>query len=79
MRNLHTDIPLTELIDLAFDVTGLRAKDVRNVVLPGGTATIAGKSVVTLSMRTARRIFADAAADGALRWRNVPRSPTGTG
>jgi LCP family protein required for cell wall assembly len=77
MRNLHTDIPVTELIDLAFGVTGLREKDVLNVVLPGGTGTIAGKSVVTLSMSTARRIFADAAADGALRRGNVPRSPTG--
>jgi LCP family protein required for cell wall assembly len=79
MRNLHTDIPVTELVDLAFDVTGLRLKDVRNVVLPGGTATIAGKSVVTLSISTARRIFADAAADGALWRRNIPRSPTGIG
>jgi LCP family protein required for cell wall assembly len=76
-RNMRSDIPVTDLIDLAFDVTSLRSKDVRNVVLPGGTATIGGKSVVTLSMTTARRIFADAKVDGALRKGNVPRSPTG--
>ena len=49
----------------------------RNLVLPGGTATIGGKSVVTLSMGAARAIFADAVADGALRPGNVPYSPTG--
>ena len=51
----------------------------QNVVLPGGTGTIGGRSVVVLSMGTARAIFADAMADGALRPANVPRSPTGAG
>jgi len=78
-RNMATDLPVTELIDLAYDVTGVRLKDVRNVVLPGGTATIGGASVVTLSMSAARGIFADAKVDGALRRGNVPRSPTGYG
>ncbi len=76
-RNMSTDLPVAELVDLAFGVTGLRTRDVRNVVLPGGTGTIGGKSVVTLAMSTARTIFADAKADGALRGGNVPRSPTG--
>lgn len=78
-RNMATDVPIGELIELAFDATQVRVEAVRNVVLPGGTATIGGSSVVTLSMSTARRIFADAKADGALRGRNVPRSPTGHG
>jgi polyisoprenyl-teichoic acid--peptidoglycan teichoic acid transferase len=76
-RNMATDLPISELVDLAFGVTSIRLKDVRNVVLPGGTGTIGGSSVVTLSMSTARRIFADAKVDGALRRGNVPRSPTG--
>lgn len=77
--NMSTNLPISELIDLAWDVTGVRMKRVRNVVLPGGTATISGTSVVTLSIGTARRIFGDAKADGALRPANVPRSPTGHG
>lgn len=77
-RNMDSDIPIEELVELAFGVTGLKAKHVQNVVLPGGTGTVGGKSIVTLSMSTARRIFADAKVDGRLRPGNVPRSPTGT-
>ena len=79
VRNMETDLPIDELVDLAFAATGIRFKDVRNVVLPGGTGTIGGRSVVVLSMGTARAIFADAKVDGALRRRNIPRSPTGAG
>ena len=79
VRNMDTDLPVGELVDLAFAATGIRFKDARNVVLPGGTGTVGGRSVVVLSMWTARAIFADAKADGALRPGNIPRSPTGTG
>jgi polyisoprenyl-teichoic acid--peptidoglycan teichoic acid transferase len=79
VRNMETDLPVGELVDLAFAATGIRFKNVRNVVLPGGTGTVGGRSVVVLSMGTARAIFADAKADGALRPGNIPRSPTGTG
>jgi len=78
-RNMDTDLPLDEVIDLAFTASGIRPGDVRNVVLPGGTGSIGGLSVVTLSMGTARAIFRDAKEDGALRRANIPRSPTGTG
>jgi LCP family protein required for cell wall assembly len=77
MRNMDTDLRVAELVDLAFGVTRMHLRDVRNVVLPGGTGTVGGRSVVTLSMSTARRVFADAKADGALQRANVPRSPTG--
>ena len=77
VRNLDTDLPLDELVELAFTASRIRLKDVRNVVLPGGTGSVGGLSVVTLSMATARAIFRDAKADGALRRGNVPRSPTG--
>ena len=76
---MDTDLPVNELVDLAFTASGIRFAAVRNVVLPGGTGTIGGRSVVVLSMGTARAIFADAMADGALRPANVPRSPTGAG
>ena len=79
VRNMETDLPVDELVDLAFTASGIRFGAVRNVVLPGGTGTVGGRSVVMLSMGTARAIFADAKADAALRPANVPRSPTGTG
>jgi LCP family protein required for cell wall assembly len=67
MRNMSTDLSVPQLVQLAFSVTGVRMRDVRNLVLPGGGGSIGGKSVVFLSMGTARRIFADAKVDGALR------------
>jgi polyisoprenyl-teichoic acid--peptidoglycan teichoic acid transferase len=79
VRNMDSDLPVDELIDLAFAATGIRFDAVRNVVLPGGTGTVGGRSVVVLSMATARAIFADAKTDAALRPGNVPRSPTGVG
>ena len=78
-RNMDSDLPVDELVELAFTASRIRQKDVRNVVLPGGTGSVGGLSVVTLSMETARVIFRDAKEDGALRRANVPRSPTGTG
>lgn len=79
VRNTDTDLSVDELVQLAFTASQMRPRRVRNVVLPGGTGNIGGLSVVTLSMSTARAIFADAKVDGALKSRNVPRSPTGTG
>jgi len=79
VRNMETDLPVDELVDLAFTASGIRFGAVRNVVLPGGTGTVGGRSVVMLSMGTARAIFADAKTDAALRPSNVPRSPTGAG
>jgi LCP family protein required for cell wall assembly len=79
VRHMDTDLRVDELIDLAFAASGVRVGAVQNVVLPGGTGTIGGRSVVVLSMGTARAIFADAKKDGTLRRGNVPRSPTGVG
>jgi anionic cell wall polymer biosynthesis LytR-Cps2A-Psr (LCP) family protein len=76
-RNLATDVPVPELVDLAFTAARIRPTAVRNVVLPGRTGSVGGSSVVFLSMSTARRLFDDAAIDGKLTRRNVPRSPTG--
>lgn len=77
VRNMDTELSVDELVGLAFTALHVRMKHVRNVVLPGGTGSIGGLSVVTLSMSAARSIFADAKVDGALRPGNVPRSPTG--
>jgi LCP family protein required for cell wall assembly len=77
-RSIETDLSVDELVDLAFAALSVRGP-VRNVVLPGGTGSAGGASVVFLSMSRARAIFADAERDGSLRRGNVPRSPTGTG
>ena len=76
-RNMDTDLDVGELIDLAFVAASVRPAHVRNIVLPGGTGSVVSSSVVFLHTSTARRIFDDAAGDGKLRPRNVPRSPTG--
>jgi LCP family protein required for cell wall assembly len=77
VRNMETELSVGELVGLAFTASHVRLKHLRNVVLPGGTGSIGGLSVVMLSMSAARAIFADAKVDGALRPGNVPRSPTG--
>lgn len=77
MRNLDTNLPVGEVVDLALGVTNLRLQRVRNVVFPGGTGSVGGSSVVFLAMSTARRVVADAEKDGTLSPGNIPRSPTG--
>lgn len=77
VRNTESNLPVDELVDLAFTASRIRFANVQNVVLPGGTGNVGGLSVVQLSMGTARAIFADAKADGALRRGNIPPSPTG--
>lgn len=77
VRNTGSNLPVDELVDLAFGASRIRFANVQNVVLPGGTGNVGGLSVVQLSMGTARAIFADAKADGALRRGNIPPSPTG--
>jgi hypothetical protein len=72
VRHMDADLSVDELVELAFGATAIRLRDVRNVVLPGGTGSVGGLSVVRLSMGTARAIFADARRDGALRRGNVP-------
>ncbi|MDH4111951.1 MAG: LCP family protein [Actinomycetota bacterium] len=76
MRNIDTEIPLREMMALAFTASKVPPGNVQNVVLPGGTGTIGGISVVTLDMARARAIVGDAKKDGVLFKKNVPPSPT---
>jgi polyisoprenyl-teichoic acid--peptidoglycan teichoic acid transferase len=76
MRNIETEIPLPEVMALAYTASSVPPSKVQNVVLPGGTGTVGGMSVVTLDMTRARTIVGDAAKDGALLKKNVPPSPT---
>jgi polyisoprenyl-teichoic acid--peptidoglycan teichoic acid transferase len=76
MRNIDTEMPLSEVMALAYTASKVPAKKVQNVVLPGGTGMVGGISVVTLDMARARAIVGDAEQDGALVKKNVPPSPT---
>jgi LCP family protein required for cell wall assembly len=76
MRNIETEIPLSEVMALAFTASEVPAKKVQNVVLPGGTGTAGGMSIVSLDLAKARAIVADAEQDGMLSKKNVPPSPT---
>jgi LCP family protein required for cell wall assembly len=76
MRNIETEIPLSEVMALAFTASEVPAKKVQNVVLPGGTGTAGGMSIVSLDLAKARAIVTDAEQDGMLSKKNVPPSPT---
>jgi len=76
MRNIETEMPLSEVMALAFTASKVPAAKVQNVVLPGGVGMVGSTSVVTLDMARARAIFTDAERDGLLLAKNVPPSPT---
>jgi polyisoprenyl-teichoic acid--peptidoglycan teichoic acid transferase len=76
MRNIETEMPLSEVMSLAFTASKIPPTRVQNVVLPGGTGMLGGISVVTLDMARARAIVADAKKDALLLKKNVPPSPT---
>jgi LCP family protein required for cell wall assembly len=76
MRNIETEMALSEVMGLAYTASKVPVTKVQNVVLPGGVGMIGGISVVNLDMARARAIAADAEQDGALQKKNVPPSPT---
>lgn len=76
MRNIDTEMPLSEVMALAFTVSKVPTTKVQNVVLPGGATMAGSTSVVTLDLARARAIVADAKKDAALLKKNVPPSPT---
>jgi LCP family protein required for cell wall assembly len=75
LRNATTDVPLEQLMSLAFMGSRIVAKRVVNVVLPGGTGMAGDTSIVTLDQTVLQAISKDLAGDGLLRAANVPPSP----
>jgi hypothetical protein len=75
MRSLSTDLPLTDVLRLAFLCTRIAPGNVQNVVLPGGIGSANGMSIVRLSP-SARAIFRDASRSAIVRASHHPRSPT---
>jgi LCP family protein required for cell wall assembly len=76
MRNVTTDLSLAEIIDLAFTITHVNPRGVQNIVLPGGTGTEGGLSVVLLSSSQTSAIFRDVEPDGIVSKKALPPSPT---
>ena len=66
VKNIDTDLPLKDLFDLALAVTQIEAANVTNLVVPGGTGSAGGASVVFIS-GAAEEIYADLAKDGIVK------------
>ena len=76
MSNIMTEMPLSEILPLAFTASKIPVKNVQNVVLPGGTGMVGSLSVVFLDNAKKAAIFADVKKDAILLKKNVPPSPT---
>lgn len=74
LRNLQTNVPLDQILSLAFTCTTIDPRRVENIVAPGSTGSAGGTSVVLLSSQ-APAIFADMKGDGLVAKRNLPPSP----
>jgi len=75
MQNVKTSLTLSQVLDFAFMALSIDPKHVANYVLPGGTGTVGGLSIVNLSP-TVRAIGADFAKDAMISKKNAPASPT---
>jgi LCP family protein required for cell wall assembly len=73
MRSLSTDLPLSNVLRLAFLCARIPPKNVQNIVLPGGVGSANGVSIVRLSP-VVRTIFREASRSAIVRHR--PASPT---
>jgi polyisoprenyl-teichoic acid--peptidoglycan teichoic acid transferase len=73
MRSLSTDLPLSNVLRLAFLSARVAPRNVQNIVLPGGVGSANGVSIVRLSPAV-RTIFRDASRSAIVRPR--PPSPT---
>ena len=75
LRNAQTDVPLDELMTLAFTASTLDHKRMVNVVLPGSVGMSGTTSIVSLNQTTLDAISRDLANDGLLKRANIPPSP----
>lgn len=75
LRNAQTDVPLDELMTLAFTATTINPKRIANIVLPGSNAMTGTIAIVQLNDAALQAISEDLAGDGLLRRGNVPPSP----
>ncbi|MEW6059637.1 MAG: LCP family protein [Actinomycetota bacterium] len=74
IRNVQTDVPLDEVLSLAFTASTVNPKYVQNMVAPGLTGMAGDTSVVNLTA-DAQTIFQDLRNDGLVLKKNIPPSP----
>jgi hypothetical protein len=72
---MRTEVPLDQIVSLAFTASTLNPKKVVNVVLPGSTGMSGGTSIVNLDQATLQAIAKDVEGDGILAKKNIPPSP----
>jgi LCP family protein required for cell wall assembly len=75
LKNAQTEVPLDELVTLAFTGTTLNPKRVVNIVVPGSNAMLGGIAVVQLDQAALETISRDIANDGLVSTKNAPPSP----
>jgi LCP family protein required for cell wall assembly len=75
LRNASSDVPLDQLMSLAFTATTLNSRRVVNVVFPGSVGMNGTSSVVNLNQTALQAISRDLESDGLLSRRNIPPSP----
>lgn len=77
MRNVDTDVPLKELLTLAFTSSEMSPKRVTNLVAVGSIGTAGGASIVNLP--SPNPVFQDVAADGYVLPKDIPaeNAPSG--
>jgi polyisoprenyl-teichoic acid--peptidoglycan teichoic acid transferase len=64
-REIHTDLDLSTMLDLALTATTIPADNVNNQVVPARTGTVGTASVVFISS-SAHSVYADMRADGVI-------------
>jgi LCP family protein required for cell wall assembly len=69
-RNVSTDVPLQELLDLAFTSSQIKPKRITNLVAVGGIGSAGGMSIVSLP--SPHPVFQDVAADGYVLPEDIP-------
>jgi polyisoprenyl-teichoic acid--peptidoglycan teichoic acid transferase len=75
LRNVRTDVPLDQVMNLAFTASVLNAKKVQNMVVPGSTGMAGNESIVNLDQAALQAIANDMKPDGIVSPKNVPPSP----
>ncbi len=74
LRNMDTNVPLDQVLSLAFTASTINPKHVVNVVAPGTIGMAGSASIVNLTSQ-ASAIFTDLKNDGLLAKKNIPPSP----
>jgi LCP family protein required for cell wall assembly len=74
LSNVDTNVPLDQVLKLAFTASTINPKTVENMVVPGTNGMAGGTSIVNLSA-AAQVIYDDLKDDGLVLRKNVPPSP----